>query len=145
MAASERDGFRVIGFQIRASNENPAALGGVWEQFLKGGGAAQIGSRLSDDIVAVYCEYEGDHEQPYTFLLGCRVREGSTVPDGMVERYVPGGQYEQFEAVGEQPKALMEAWPKIWTAPIQRAFDADFEVHHAEDRQKVSIFIGVRP
>ena len=135
-----RDPMTVVGIEIRTSNDRAEEIGGHWQRFLGEGLAARIEGRLDEAVTAVYCEYEGDHTQPYTYLLGCRVAADAPVPDGMVRREIPGGTFARVLAEGEQPQALIQAWMGIWQAPIERRFEVDYEIH--EGGERVEIFVG---
>ena len=137
-----REPLHAIGFEIRTSNDRAHEIGEHWGRFMVGGNADEIPGRIDDTIVAVYAEYEGDHTQPYTFFLGCPVAAGTEVPPGMVARELPGGAYACFRSEGEQPKAMIDTWQGIWSAPLQRSFRVDYEVHYPSEPQRVDILIG---
>ena len=134
--------LHLIGFEIRTANDRAHEIGEHWGRFLVGGVPEEIPGRTDDTILAVYAEYEGDHTRPYTYFLGCPVAPGTETPPGMVAREVPAGRYARFVAQGEQPDALIEAWQGIWTAPLRRSFDVDYEVHRPSDPTRVEIHIG---
>jgi predicted transcriptional regulator YdeE len=142
IATVEREGFTVAGISCRTSNAAPHEIGAHWQKFYAGGGAAQIAHRTSDEIYAVYCDYEGDHEKPYTLVIGCEVAPGSAVAPGQVLRAIPKQRYAMFEATGEMPAALIAAWQRVWQAPIERSFDVDFDRHR--DANRVQIHVGIR-
>jgi predicted transcriptional regulator YdeE len=60
----------------------------------------------------------------------------------MVAREIPGGTYACFRSEGEQPKAMIDTWQEIWSAPLKRSFQVDYEVHRASEPQRVDILIG---
>jgi predicted transcriptional regulator YdeE len=137
-----REPQTVMGLAIRTSNETAHEIGGLWQRFMSEGLAAGIPGRIGTALVAVYCEYEGDHTAPYTFLLGCPVEPGTPAPQGFETRDLPAGSYTCFAAEGEQPQALMETWAEIWGADITRAFAVDYEVHDPSTPERVEIFIS---
>lgn len=137
-----REPQTVMGLAIRTSNETAHEIGGVWQRFMGEGLAAGIPGRIGASVIAVYCEYEGDHTAPYTFLLGCPVEPGTPVPAGYEARELPGGSYACFAAEGEQPQALMETWGQIWSADITRAFEVDYEVHDPATPSRVEICVS---
>ncbi len=134
------DGLELVGLETRASNADPASIGALWGRFFGDPGVQQVDA-LDDAVVAVYCEYEGDHTQPYTFFLGRRVAPEAAVPEGCVRRRVGRGSFARFIAEGEQPAALIETWQAIWTTPIERRYEADYEIHAGGPR--VEIFVGI--
>ena len=131
-----REPLELVGLETRASNADPSPIGELWGRFLAAGPRT--------DLVAVYCEYEGDHTQPYTFFLGRRAEPGEDPPDGWVRRRVEGGAFARFLAEGEQPGALIETWQRIWTEPLARTYRADVELHPADDPTRVEILVGVQ-
>ncbi len=138
----ERDGMTLIGLEIRTSNENAHEIGAVWGRFMGGNLADAIPDRIGGNLIAVYCEYEGDHTKPYTFFLGCPVTPGAEAPEGMTTRTVPGGSFARFLAEGDMPGALMETWGAIWNAPITRSFEVDYEVHDPAMPTRAEVLIG---
>lgn len=140
----DREAFALVGVETGASNEDPRPIGELWGRFLGDNLARRIPGVVDGDVWAVYCDYEGDHTQPYTFFLGCRVAADAPAPDGMVRRVVPAGAFAHVAAHGEQPRALMEAWQAIWALPLDRTYVADCERHPSADPAEVDIFVGIR-
>ena len=132
----------LAGLETRASNDDPAPIGGLWGSFFSDERMRDV-TPLDDDVIAVYCEYESDHTRPYTFFLGRRVAAGTALPDGIVRRVVPAGRFARVVAEGEQPGALIAAWGAIWEMPLARRYDHDFEVHPGADPTRVEIHVGV--
>jgi predicted transcriptional regulator YdeE len=133
-----REPFEIVGLETRASNEDPGPIGALWERFL-----ADDELKEGDRIVAVYCDYEGDHTRPYTFFLGRPVADGVDFPASLARRWVVGGRFARFVAEGEQPAALIATWRRIWETPLERRYDHDYEIHHAGDPSRVEIYVGV--
>ena len=137
-----REEMQLAGIETRASNAEAHKLGEHWGRFF-GDERLRGVDKLDDDVIAVYCEYEGDHTQPYPFFLGYRVAAGAEVAEGLVQRQVPGGSFAKVVSLGEQPAALIESWQTIWGAPLARRDDADYEIHSASDRSRVEIYVGI--
>ncbi len=143
--------FSIIGISVRTTNENNQALQDIpalWERFFAENIMEQIPGRESTDLYCVYTDYEKDHTRPYTTVLGCRVSDGSPVPEGMQAVNFPERNYVQFEAKGNLNEgAVVETWQQIWQSPISRAFTADFEHYgekaHVPKEAEVDIFIAV--
>jgi predicted transcriptional regulator YdeE len=132
----------VMGIARRLSNEKPEEIGKMWQEFLARGGAARIPGRKSDELYAVYTDYEGDHTKPFTLIIGCEVDATVTTPEGLRVKTIPAGKFEVFEAKGPQPAALVAAWKRVWDSPIRRAYEADVE--HYRGPEDVEIFVGVK-
>lgn len=66
----------------------------------------------------------------------------------MVGRVIPGGTFTQFTAKGNLYEGAVYAeWLKIWKAPLNRTFTADYEVYGSKAQNpksaEVDIFIAV--
>ena len=116
------------------------------QQFETGGFAERIPNPVSSAIYAVYFDYEGDHNNPFSYFIGCKVEPGTMVPAGMDCLMIPSQYYSVVIARGEMPDCLTESWLKIWKSKIDRAYQFDFEVY--DDRSmdwydaEVEIFIS---
>jgi predicted transcriptional regulator YdeE len=139
-----RPGRSLLGREIRASNDDPAAIAEAWDGFFERGATSGITGHLSEDVYAVYSEYEGDETQPYSYFIGCEVEDDAPVPPRMASRVLPDAKFEVFVSEGKQPAALMQTWAEIHAAKIERSFELDYEVHLAEQPGRVLIYIGVK-
>ena len=144
--------FRLIGLALpgKTSNTNGQSnidCGKLWQQFEKENWFARIPGKSSNEIFAVYHEYEGDHNAPFSYFIGCRVHQDTEVPVGMSSLTIPEGAYQMFLAKGKMPDCIANAWRLIWSADIQRAFIKDFEVYDERsqnwEQAEVDIFISV--
>lgn len=124
--------FHIIGIAVRTTNQNNQAaqeIGALWQRFMGEGLTAKIPNRIDDTIYSLYTEYEGDHTQPYTAILGCKVAHLNDIPEGMVGEAFEGGSYVKTSARGDLQKGvIVEHWTKIFGMELDRAFTADFEV-----------------
>ena len=143
--------FTIVGISVRTTNQGGKAaqdIAALWNRFLEESLAAQIPNKVDQSIYSVYTDYAGDHTQPYTVVLGCRVSEGAIAPDGMVTKHVSGRTYQPFVAQGSLSQgAVYQAWVSIWNADLNRAYTADFEVYgekalNPEDAE-VNIYVAV--
>lgn len=77
----------------------------------------------------IYTDYQSDHTQSYTTLLGCKVEALHMIPEGMVGRSFDGGNYVSVSAKGDLMKGLIvKQWSEIWKMDLDRLYTADFEV-----------------
>ena len=124
--------FKIIGIAIRTTNENNKSsheIAELWQRFLKEDLLHQIPNRLNDTIYSLYTEYEGDHTQPYTAILGCTVSSLKSIPKGMIGKSFPGGYYFKTTAKGDLMNGLIvNHWSEIFKTDLNRAYTADFEV-----------------
>ena len=79
----------LIGIELKTSNEQARAAKEIpqhWDKFYKEGVLAKIPNKVSEDVYALYTDYEGDHTKPYSCIIGCEVSTLEQIPDGMVEK-----------------------------------------------------------
>lgn len=128
----------IVGLAKRIEPKSaPETIGALWEQFFAEQRMNQVPHWEGETLVAVYSDYEGDHTQPYTLVIGCPVTQVEEVPEGMVALEIPGGNYESFTAKGSFPQSLIETWQKIWGSKLNRAYTYDLEIYDHRYRQEV--------
>jgi len=154
----QEPGFTLVGISARTTNakemSGQGTIGQQWDRFMKDGLLARIPRRVDPDIVALYTDYESDHNGAYTFVLGAKVSSTENVPPGMVVKKVPPGKYAVFTSErGPADKVVPEAWSRINSLPNSapggdRTYRADFELYgpRAADPQnaQVDIYVGIR-
>lgn len=144
--------FHVAGISVRTSNENGQAMQDIpalWDRFMAENIAATIPGKINNDLYCVYTDYEKDHTQPYTTLLGCRVNNLENIPAGMTGKTLTEGNYASFTASGNLTQGgVYNEWLKIWNTPLERTFTADFEVYGEKaadpENGEVDIFVAVK-
>jgi len=126
------EAFKVIGISIRTTNEGAKAeaeIGQLWQDFMAKDIPAKIPNKLSTNIYSIYTDYEGDHRQGYTAVLGCEVATLEEIPAGMIGLEVAGGTYSKSSVRGDlQQGIIVEHWNTIWNQDLNRAYTTDFEV-----------------
>jgi predicted transcriptional regulator YdeE len=152
------DEFLVIGIAARTTNEQEISgkgvIGNYWGKLFSEQLLDRIPNRVDQGIVAAYADYAGDHTGEYTYLLGARVRDISTIPEGMIAKRIPAGRYAVVTTDrGHVAQVVMAAWQKVWSLTSEqlgghRAFLTDFEIYderasNPEDSQ-VDIYIGLK-
>lgn len=124
--------FKIIGISVRTSNENNQAgkdIADLQSRFLSDKVLEAIPNKSDNTVYTIYTDYEGDHTKPYTTILGCKVENFDTIPDGMVGKLVNGGNYVKLSTKGDLAKDLIiNKWLEIWEMDFDRLFTADFEV-----------------
>lgn len=144
--------FQLIGLSVRTSNNDGRAakdIAELWGKFLAEGLLNKIPHKVDDTVYSLYTDYESDHNGPYTALLGCRVTSLADLPEGMVGRAFPGGNYVQLTARGDLRQGLIvNQWAKIWAMDLDRAYSADFEIFGDKARNsadaEVDFLVAVR-
>ena len=152
METVKKESFKVIGISVRTQNHSDKALKditGLWGRFMGEGIADKIPNKVSNDVLAIYTNYDGDYTEPYDMILGCRVSTLTNVPEGMISQTFSESSYVKFEAKGDLSKGVVyQAWEKIWQTDLKRKYTADFEVYGEKAQNpadpEVNIFIGVK-
>lgn len=141
----------IMGIECRTSNAPEAGAHDIpklWERFYNEGIIDLIPNKTSNEVVALYCDYDGDHTQPYSVVIGCPVNSLDLIPDGMVAKFIPVGSYAVFRAVGEYPASLIETWGNIWLeADLKRTYTGDYELYGDKftsgSPKEVEVFIAI--
>ena len=143
--------FHIIGIDTRTSNQEGKAaqdIPALWKRFLSQNLMEKIPNKMGSELFCIYTEYEGDHNLPYTTLLGCKVVDLDNVPEGMRGMTFTTQKLEKFTAKGNlQQGAVYNKWLEIWEKGLNRTYSFDFEVYgeKAQDQAdaEVDIFISV--
>lgn len=141
---------RIIGVSMVTTNENGQAaedLGKLWGRFYAEAG--KIPGKKSDEIYAIYTDYESDYTGKYTAIVGYEVTSLKDVPSGFTAKEIGGGRFKKIVAKGEMPNAVMQAWKDIWEMDeeLNRRYTADFEVYSEKSQNgkdsQVDIYLAV--
>ncbi|MCW3107576.1 MAG: hypothetical protein JWQ09_2082 [Segetibacter sp.] len=146
----QKPSLQVVGIECRICNSpvaGPCDISKHWAKFYNEDIIHHIPNKTSDEVIALYCDYEGDYMQPYSFVIGCPVSSFDVVPEGMVAKTIPAGFYGFFRAVGDYPTNLIETWSTIWRTDLQRTYRSDYEVYGnkfiSDTSKEVEIYIGL--
>ena len=145
------EAFKVIGISVKTTNENGQAakdIGYLWTKFMSENILDKIPNKVNNNIYSIYTDYEGDHTKPYTTILGCRVENFDSIPEGMISKSFDDGNFTKFIAKGDLTKGIVfEEWLKIWQMDLNRKYTADFEIYGEKAKNpkdaEVEIFIGI--
>lgn len=142
----------VIGVECRTSNALDAAARDIprlWERFYAEGILNKVPNKSSDDILVLYCDYEGDYTQPYSCVIGCSVTSLDRIPQGLVGKMIPASTFAIFRAVGDFPKSLITTWMTIWQSNLRRTYTGDYEIYKPQFSTAVSkevdVLIAIEP
>lgn len=146
--------IKVIGIATRTTNQDGQAMKDIealWQRFWDEKIQGKIPNKVSDDIYAVYTDYESDYTAPYTVVIGLPTQSLKDIPKGFWGITIESGEYEKFTSKGKMPEAVVSTWLKIWgddKLNTRRTYQADFTVHGAKyfngDQSEVETFISVR-
>lgn len=152
MNSQQLNDFYVIGIAVRTSNEKGKAeqdIPALWHRFMSEDMIARIPNKIDDTVYCIYTDYETDHTQPYTTLLGCKVSRVDEIPEGMVMKLIQGGSYVLRQAQGNLMEGVvLSEWIKIWNAQLPRKYTNDFEVYGEKttnpEQAEVDIYIAIK-
>jgi predicted transcriptional regulator YdeE len=145
----ELAGFKVIGIEVRTTNQNGKArtdIAELWGKFMSQNLIVQIPNKENSEIYCIYTDYESDYLGAYTTILGCRVSILENIPKGFIARDFPATKYQIYTSKGKLPDCVGNTWMQIWKAEIDRKYTLDFDVYgqKSQDPQnaEVEIFIS---
>ncbi|QLE79318.1 GyrI-like domain-containing protein [Francisella sp. Scap27] len=120
--------MKVVGVSTKVSNDREDLLEQAWDLFSNSEVLEYLqGKNLSQDIISVYYEYEGDCDDPYTLLIGYEVDESFETPLGL-NSVVINLNHEIYKLSENVPDAIFDKWEDIWDdTSRERAYIADFD------------------
>ena len=146
--------FYVIGIATRTTNQNGQSakdIEALWGKFWGEEIQKQIPNKVSDEIYAVYTDYETDFTGAYTTIVGLAVSSLEDIPKGFVGITIETAVYQKFVSKGKMPEAILNTWLEIWANTdlnLKRAYKADFTIHGQKyydgDNAEVETFISVK-
>lgn len=140
----------VSGISVKTSNQaetntETAKISGLWNDFIGKNIFEKISFKTENaKILAVYSDYESDHNGRYTLLVGTEVIKPEE--DNFAFCKIEKGEYLSFHIKGQFPGAIMEGWKKVWeyfetNKEIQRLYTSDFEEYLSEDEMNINIAV----
>lgn len=141
--------FNIIGIPLRTTNANDEAaktIPPLWEKFRNEDIPTQIPNRIGEEVIALYTDYEGGFEDPYTLVIGCPVSSTDEVPAGMVAKTIPAAHYTVFPVSGQFPESLIATWETIWQSDLDYAFTHSFERYSGrmvDGQPEVSVYMAM--
>ena len=140
-------GLALKGKTTNINEQSSIDCGNLWQEFEEGKYAELIPNKLSDEILAVYHDYEGDHTQPFSYFIGCKVKPDIVVPPGLETLTIPKGTYQKIHAKGKMPDCVANAWKEVWVSGIPRSYIMDFEVYDEKSKDwanaEVEVYLSV--
>ncbi len=141
--------FNVIGISTRTVNTNGQSaidIEALWQKFWTNDIQAEIPNKISNDIYAIYTDYESDFTGLYTTMIGVVVNNLEDIPLGMVGLTIETDTYQEIFSKGKMPEAIGKTWVGIWKDTelnAKRAYKADFTIHgekyyHGENAEVVT-------
>jgi predicted transcriptional regulator YdeE len=153
----ELPAFSIIGIEARTNNAKEMSNDGIipkqWGRFVQEGILEKIPDKVDSTVYAVYTDYESDRTGDYTFILGAKVKAGTTPPAGLVLKKIPVQRYTVFTSNrGLTSEVVPGIWKRIWdiedSKEIRRSYLSDFEVYdqRAVDSKntQVDVYLGTK-
>lgn len=139
-------GLKLEGKTTNEGGQSSIACGNLWQKFERENFAEKIPGKLSDDIYAVYFDYEGGHSKPFSYFIGCKVRIDTETPQSMDNLIIPAGSFTKVVAKGKMPDCVASSWKAIWNSNTDRAYKYDFEIYDERSKDwsnaEVEIFVS---
>jgi len=124
--------FFVAGLSVRTINKNGKAsadIGNLWQRFTRENLTEKLEDREGNELYCVYTDYESDHTDYYTAILGCKVTSIEYLPEGFTGKAIPAGKYNVYTPQGKFPENIAVTWQHIWDTAQGRIYTADFDVY----------------
>ena len=134
MDKTQKNNFKLFGLKLKGkttneNNQSAKDCGNLWQKFETSKIFDLIPNKLSNEIYAVYFDYEEDETKPFSYFIGCKVHENAKIPKNLTYLEIPSQDYMKVTAKGVMTGCITEAWEKIWSSDIKRKFGFDFEVY----------------
>ena len=141
-------GLKLIGKTTNQNNQSAKDCGTLWQKFERDKIFELIPNKLSNEVYAVYFDYEGDETNPFSYFIGCKADKSSETPKELEDLVIPSQDYTRFSAKGGMTGCITDAWKQIWNSGLNRKFGFDFEVYDERSQDwsnaEVDIYISTR-
>jgi predicted transcriptional regulator YdeE len=119
----------------------------LWEIFNAEFYFNKIIDKISNEIYAVYYDYEGEKGERFSYFIGCKVPYESAMTEGMKTIEIPSGTYMYNPVKGKLPESIANTWKQINQTAQGRAYEFDFEVYTDKSMDwedaEIDVFISV--
>lgn len=145
--------FKIIGISIQTTNKDGQSLIDLWQlwgTFYTQNIIAKIPNKISDEVYAVYTDYESNYTGKYTTIIGLQVSSIDEIPDWLVAREFESQKFKTFIAKWTMPEAVATTWQEIWKNDneLNRSYIYDYEVYWEKSQNwedsEVDIYIGTK-
>ncbi len=145
--------FRVAGISVRTTNAaeaDPASgrIGPLWDRFFSESWEHKLPPPGADGrVFGVYSRYASDQHGAFDVTAGVAAPDDHQAMPGATMVDIDAGTYLVFEAEGQMPQLVIDAWGAVWryfeeNPQVQRRFGTDFEAYSGP--YHVALHIGVR-
>ncbi len=149
----------LVGIEIRTNNTNEFSsnkkIPKLWESFFSKEINKNVKDKTSENIYAVYSNYESDHTGEYNYFIGFEVKDTKSYlnNDKFIIKEIKQGKYSIVTTEkGSLQKVIPAAWEKIWKMSSsdlggKRSYKTDYEIysHDATDPngEIFNIYLGI--
>lgn len=144
--------IRIVGLELRTTNERAFEdIPKHWEAFFRAGGLAAIPQRTSDDVFAVYTNFEHpgiDNRGVYSLIIGARVDDAAKpsaekISGQLTQATIAPAQRAVYSVEKGHPELVGEKWREIWNSNDgEKSYECDYERYQANG--EIDIFVGIR-
>ncbi|TXD35646.1 AraC family transcriptional regulator [Lujinxingia vulgaris] len=136
----------LIGLPIRSSHATAwEDIPAFWQKVMEGQLLAELGE--TGTIYAVYTDYEGDWQAPYTMLLAVECDAEREVPEGMRRVQVPAQTWASATLPDGSPETVWASWTEVWERweeRERRTYEVDLEIYRfGQAGPQVELQIGL--
>jgi len=133
MKSIQKEALTIVGISVRTSNDpgkGEKDIPALWNRYMEENIGDLIPHKKNETLYGVYTDYEGDHTQPYTLLIGSEVSSLDDIPENLSVKVIPAAKYAAFTAKGDLTQgAVINTWMEVWKADLNRTFTFDLEVY----------------
>ena len=142
----QKNNIQIVGIELRTSNvEAMHTIPLFWQKFYQEGVLQKIPNKASDDIYAVYTNFENEgknNEGVYSLIIGTEVEKIDALPENFVSTVILSSKRAMFEVEKGHPEKVGEKWMEIWqTADIKKTYLSDYEIYRTSG--EIEIYIGI--
>ncbi|RVU43112.1 hypothetical protein EA187_12925 [Lujinxingia sediminis] len=127
----EESARTLIGLEIRSSHATAwEDIPAFWERVMAENLLAELGDVST--IYAVYTDYAGDWQAPYTMVLAVACDAEREVPGGMRRVQVPAQTWASATLLDVTPQAVWAGWTEVWERwedRDRRSYEVDLEIY----------------
>jgi len=154
-----QDAFSIIGIEVRTTGEaemtDEGAIPSLWQKFYSENTLDKIPDKADLSVYALYTDYARDRMGAYTVVIGAKVKGRPRIPDGLVMKTVPAGDYAILPSETGPPATVIPmAWQKVAALEDKdmlggkRAYRTDYEVYRSSTvdphNAQADLYVGLK-
>jgi predicted transcriptional regulator YdeE len=146
------ESIQIVGLELRTTNERAfEEIPKHWAAFFGAGGLATIPERMSDEVYAVYTNFEHpgvDNRGVYSLIIGAQVENAALLSSEktstqMTRTTIAPARRAVYSVQPGHPELVGEKWREIWNSNDgEKSYVCDYERYQANG--EIDIFVGIR-